>query len=367
MSRRGIRLSPYEPWAAWENTRLNTPPRKIAILGAGAIGCFLGAHWASACHAAGTQLTLIGRPATWDQMAPGPLRVSGGVPLQTQLSLLDLADSPAALDGADLVLLAHKSTGLERSIQQLSTHVSDDTTIISLMNGVSPVDHLRAALPRHHIVAGMVPFNVVWKSGSHLHRSSTGNLALERTCATEALAQLVAATGVPVQLCPDLKPLQYGKLLLNLINPVNALSGLPLREMLCQRDYRRVYAAVLREALSVYDAAHIQWRRVGPLSPRLVHRLLLLPDAVFNSTLLNLQKLDPESMTSMAADMAAGRPTEIDTLTNEILRLAEQSGTAAPINASLSELIRQAEAAPHPTGAWSAQSLLEHLRLSHEC
>ena len=345
---------------------MNTPPRKIAILGAGAIGCFLGAHWAPVCHAAGARLTLIGRRTTWDQMAPGPLRVSGGVSLQTQLSLLDLADSPTALADADLVFLTHKSTGLERSIQQLSAHLADGTTVISLLNGVSPVDRLKAALPRHHVFAGMVPFNVVWKSASHLHRSSTGNLALERTSATEALAHLVAATGAPVQLHADLKPLQYGKLLLNLINPINALSGLPLHEMLCQRGYRRVYAAVLREALSGYDAAHIHWRNVGPLSPRLVHRLLLLPDAVFNSTLLKLQKLDRDSMTSMAADMAAGRPTEIDTLTNEILCLAEQSGTAAPVNASISELIRRAETVPRPARAWSAQSLLEHLRLSHE-
>ncbi len=299
-------------------------------------------------------------------MEPGPLKVTGGEKVETQLSLLDLQDSPAALRDADLILLTHKSTGLEQSIEEIRTHAAETATIVSLLNGVSPVDRLRTALPRHRIVAGMVPFNVVWKSRDHLHRSSTGELAVERCEATEALAHLVAGTGVPAQLQADLRPLQYGKLLLNLINPINALSGLPLHDMLCQRGYRRIYSEVLREALNVYDAAQIRWRRVGPFSPRLVQRLLLLPDAVFNTTLLKLQKLDRASMTSMAADMAAGRPTEIDTLTNEILRLAKQSGTPAPVNASISELVSRAEAVPHPARDWTAHSLLEQLGLKNE-
>lgn len=343
---------------------MSTLPRKVAILGAGAIGCFVGTHWASVCHATGIKLTLIGRAATWETLTPGPLRVTGGQTLETPLSMLDLQDSPATLADADLILLAHKSTGLQESIEQIRAHASEGATIVSLLNGVSPVDHLREALPNHEVVAGMVPFNVVWKSGNHLHRSSTGELALQRCRTSEALQGMIAGTGVPIQLHGDLKPLQYGKLLLNLINPINALSGLPLHTMLCQRAYRRVYAEVLREALSVYDAARIDWQKVGPLSPRFVHRLLLLPNALFNNTLLKIQRLDKNSMTSMAADLAAGRPTEIETLTNEILRLAERSDTAAPYNTAISDLIRQAEAVGPPSQVWSAHALLNQLGIT---
>ena len=72
---------------------------------------------------------------------------------------------------------------------------------------------------------------------------------------------------------PTWHPVQWGKLLLNLNNPVNALSGLPLRDELLQRGYRRVLAALQQEALDLLDAAHRPVAQLTPLPPR---RLLML-------------------------------------------------------------------------------------------
>ena len=342
---------------------MNVTPRRVVFLGAGAIGCFLGAHWAAAVQAAGGRIGLIGRDATWAQIGAGPLRLTGGTAADTDLSLLDLHDSPEALSEADLIVLTLKSIGLERAIEEIRAYAAEGTPILCLLNGVSAVEQLGAALPAHPVIAGMVPFNVVWASGNHLHRSSAGQLKLERTPVSTALAEIIAPTGAPAELQDALKPIQYGKLLLNLINPINALSGLPLHAMLCQSGYRRIYAATLREALRVYDEAGVTWQTVGPLSPRLVQWLLRLPDALFNRTLLRLQKLDPASMTSMAVDLAAGRPTEIDAITGEILRLAASADCPAPINTALFNLIKAHEAAPTPQQGHSAAALAQLLRL----
>ena len=63
------------------------------------------------------------------------------------------------------------------------------------------------------------------------------------------LASLLAA-GLATRLETDMPCVQWGKLLLNLNNPVNALSGLPLRQQLLDRDCRRVLATLQAEALA---------------------------------------------------------------------------------------------------------------------
>jgi 2-dehydropantoate 2-reductase len=59
----------------------------------------------------------------------------------------------------------------------------------------------------------------------------------------------------------------------------------------------------------------------------------------------------------MADDFAAGRPTEIDFLNGEIVRLAETTGRKAPVNAAIVKLVKQAEAGGRRD--WTGEELLE--------
>lgn len=312
----------------------------IAVLGAGAIGMAVGIPWGA---------TLIGRDHILAPIAQAGLRLSDARTNRTFAPDTIRLAGPEALADADLIAVATKSTALPTLIQTLSTHARPDTPILSLMNGLSPVRDLAAALP-NPILRGMVPFNLVWRGPTHLHRSSAGVVAVEDHPATAALPD--------VQRRNDMEALQYGKLLLNLINPINALSGLPLHTMLSESGWRRLYAATLTEALAVYDAADVPFARAGPIPPRLAPALLRLPDAIFVHTLLRLQRIDAETKTSMATDLDAGRATEIDALNGEIVRLAPQK---TPINTTLVTLIRAAERGERRT--WTAHDLAAALGL----
>ncbi len=312
---------------------------KIVIFGAGAIGCYVGGHWAAATMGTETSITLIGRGRTFDGFRNEKLRLSGGRTVEVKPGLVNLSTQASDFSSADMIILAMKSTALPDAIAELERHAAPETPIVSLLNGIEPARRLKAVFPERQIIAGMVPFNVVWQSKAHLHRSSAGSLALEQTVATQALADKFEASGVPITLHDDLAPVQHGKLLLNLANPINALSGISLHKMLSQRAYREIYSAVLTEALQVYDAAGITWQKVGPISPKLGQRLLRLPDWLFNATLLKLQKIDRDSMTSMASDVAACRETEIDMLNGEIVRMAREAGIGTPLNARLVDMI----------------------------
>ena len=303
--------------------------RQVAILGAGAIGGYLGNAWGAALARAQIGLTLVGRGASLAAMA----RLNP----QAQVT-----DDPGTLSAADLILVTTKSTALPGVIEALSTHARGGTPVLSLLNGLSPARDLAASLPGLPVLGGMVPFNVTW-SDTGFHRTSAGALTVQDHAMTRRLAEAVRTTKAPLRLVADPLPIQRGKLLLNLINPINALCGGPLVGVLASRDGRRVFAAAVAEGLAAYDALGLPWQQVGPFSPRLSARLLRLPDWVFNTTILRIQGIDRQTRTSMTMDLAAGKPTEIDALNAEIVRLAEQARVAAPVNSTLVRLIESAK------------------------
>jgi 2-dehydropantoate 2-reductase len=134
---------------------------------------------------------------------------------------------------------------------------------------------------------------------------------------------------------PDMLAVQWGKLLLNLNNPVNALSDLPLRDELMDRDYRRVLAALQTEALRALDAAGIVPAKVASAPPRWLPTILRLPDFLFKVVAARMLRIDPTARSSMWDDLQKGRTTEIDDLCGVVVRLAEQHGTVANANAQM--------------------------------
>src|SRR5204862_7033605 len=139
-------------------------------------------------------------------------------------------------------------------------------------------------------------------------------------------------------------------------SPVNALSNLPLKTQLSERDYRRCTALAQEEALAVLAAAGTALARLTVLPPTWIPRVLRLPDAIFTRLAGRMLAIDPQARSSMWEDLEAGRPTEVDYLNGEIVRLAARLGRAAPVNARLVALVREAERGPRRT--WSGPELL---------
>jgi 2-dehydropantoate 2-reductase len=137
--------------------------------------------------------------------------------------------------------------------------------------------------------------------------------------------------------------LAWGKLLINLNNAVNALSGRPLLDQLRQRDYRRVVAASQREGLRLLKKVRIRPAKVGAVGPSLLPTVIEAPDWLFNNVFLKGWKIDARARSSMADDLAAGRKTEVDYINGELVALAEKCGANAPVNRKIVELVRQAE------------------------
>ncbi|MEA1015428.1 2-dehydropantoate 2-reductase [Sphingosinicella sp. LY1275] len=334
---------------------------RIVVLGAGSVGCFVGGAWL----AAGCQVSFVGRERVRAEIAEHGLGLSDqqGWRIHLAPDLIDFAAKLAALKKADIVALCVKSIGTEAAAKDIARHVPAGATVISFQNGISNADTLRALLPRHEVVQGMVPYNVVRLGPGRWHRATWGELTAARTDVTAALAAKVGDRPGRLLLSNDMGSVLWGKLLFNLNNAINALSGTTILEELGQRDYRRVMAAAIVETLELLDAAGIVPAKIGQVAPKLLPHVIGSPDFLFRNLFLRIQKIDPKARSSMSDDFAAGRQTEIDYLNGEVVRLAQRLGRKAPVNAAIVTLVKQAEAGVERT--WSARELRDHVLGGH--
>ncbi|GAA3385230.1 2-dehydropantoate 2-reductase [Cryptosporangium minutisporangium] len=319
---------------------------RIAVLGAGLVGLYVG----GALHAAGAEVSLIGR-ARMRSYAEGPLALTDldGGRVEIPAGALDYALDATALADAGLVLVTVKSADTAAAADVIAANAPQRPVVLSLQNGVGNVDVLQTRLPGYEVVPGMVPFNVASPEPGRLHRATEGGLMAARTSALDPWLPAFAAAGLPVTLQADFVPVQWGKLLLNLNNAVNALAGVPLRAELSRRPYRRALALLIAEALRVLRAAGIQPARVTKVPPHALPTLLRVPDAVFARLAGAMLRIDPEARSSMWEDLAAGRRTEVDHLNGAVVRLAHQAGVPAPINQAVVDLVHAAEGGPLPS------------------
>ena len=303
---------------------------RVAILGAGSVGCF------------------IGRKRIADDIATHGLTVSdySGWHRHFEPAEVDYATGPERLGEAEIIALCVKSAATADAARDIAAHARDGALVISFQNGISNVAVLEAELgDRFAVVRGMVPYNCAYLGEGRFHKGVAGaSLYAEDRPETRAVAERIGPGPAALQLADDMLGIAWGKLLINLNNAVNALSGRPLRAEISERDYRRVFAAAMREGLRLLKRAGIQPAKVGPVPPRLLPYVIGSPDWLFNRVFIKGWKIDSKARSSMSDDLAHGRRTEVDYINGELVRLAESLGAPAPVNSAIVRLIRLAEA-----------------------
>ncbi|KUL95529.1 2-dehydropantoate 2-reductase [Bosea sp. WAO] len=314
---------------------------RICIYGAGTIGCYLGGR----LLAGGSDVTFIGRKPAGEELHRHGLSLSDyrGGHWRHEPAVIAFATSAAAAATAELVLVTVKSAGTATAAAELAAVLQPGTVVLSLQNGIGNAGLLRAALPGQSVLAGMVPFNVVKSGPGAYHQGSEGLPHAQAAPALDPFLPSFTAAALPLTTHDDILPVLWAKLLLNLNNAVNALSGLPLREELGQHSYRQCLALAQEEALAMLEGVGIMPAKLTPLPARWLPSILRLPDALFRRLARQMLAIDPLARSSMADDLAAGRATEIDWLNGEVVRLAERLGREAPVNSRLIALIRDVE------------------------
>jgi 2-dehydropantoate 2-reductase len=314
--------------------------RPIGVAGAGSIGCFVGGMLA----AGGRRIALLARPRVIGEIEANGLRLTGfdGFEHRLAANKLTLSENPQLFADAAVVLVTVKSADTSGMAEVIAKHAADDAVIVSLQNGVGNVSVLREKLPERRVLGGMVPFNVMALGEGRFHRATSGDIVIEQDQA--GTAEKLSVPGLKMRPAKNIEGVQWGKLLLNLNNALNALAGLPLRKQLAQRAWRNLFADQVAEGLAAIKAEGIKPVPPTPIPMSWMPPLLRLPDPIFEALLGRTMKIDPEARSSMWEDLQRGRLTEIDYLQGVITEIADRRGLAAPLSRRIVELVRKAEA-----------------------
>ena len=300
------------------------PPLDIAVLGAGAVGCFYGGMLARAGH----RVTLIGRPAHVQAIQANGLRMQT-LSFDEPVPLAASTDA-SAVANADLVLFAVKSTDTEAAGEQMRAHLKPGALVLCLQNGVDNAERLRAVLPGVHVAAAVVYVATEMAGPGHLRHHGRGELVVEPIPGdpshSAAIAQAFTAAGVPATLSDNVRGALWAKLILNCAyNALSALSRLPYGALVQKPGVPDVIRDVVAECRAVAAADGV-----------------ILPSDV-DAAVRRIAETMPTQHSSTAQDLARGKPSEIDFLNGHVVQRGDALGVPTPANRVLWTLVKLAE------------------------
>lgn len=289
---------------------------KIAVMGAGAVGCFFGALLQRAGH----EVVLVGRPALVEAVRAHGLRLSmagfeGRLPLQA-------AEDPAAVDGAGLVLFCVKSGDTETAGAAMRPFLAADAQVLCLQNGVDNAPRLSAVLGRAAIPAAVYVACAMAGPG-HVAHYGRGELVIGDGPASAALAAMLEAAAIPTTVDARVLDALWTKLVINCAyNALSALTQLPYGALARSQGMLASMRQVVDECTAVATAAGIA-----------------LPQDLW-AQVLSLTTSMPGQRSSTAQDLARGKPSEIDWINGHVVREGERLQVPVPVNRVLHALVK---------------------------
>ncbi len=302
----------------------------IAVLGAGAVGCYFGGMLARA----GAPVTLIGRRQHVEAINRSGLFLES---LQFQQHIPVAASTEVeAVRGAQLVLFCVKTPDTEATARVLLPHLAGGAVVVSLQNGVDNVERIRSAtgidaVPAAvYVAAQMTAPGCVKHTGrgdlilGELGKRGLGDEARRRL---ESVASIFGRAGVPCRVSENVEAELWVKLLMNCaFNAISALSRARYGRIASNPWMRDVMRQIVDETIAVARAAGVEMPNVDLL------------DAVWK-----LAAAMPEATSSTAQDIGRGKRTEIDSLNGYVARRGAELGVATPVNQTLHALVKLLE------------------------
>jgi 2-dehydropantoate 2-reductase len=298
---------------------------KIAVMGAGAVGCYYGGMLARAGH----EVVLIGRSRHVDAVR------RHGLVLDT-LSFKERVPMSASTDarsvaGASLVLFCVKSTDTETGAAQMAPHLAGDALVLSLQNGVDNIERLRSLLTQE-VAAAVVYVATEMAGPGHVQHHGRGELVIGPSARSEELVAMFGQAGVPVQVSDNVAGALWAKLILNCAyNAMSAITQIPYGTLVRGQGVWDVMRDAVNECLAVAGADGIE----VPGDPwTAVERIAATMPTQFSST---------------AQDVARGKASEIDHLNGFVVRRGQALGVPTPVNRVLHTLVKLLESKLTPT------------------
>ena len=311
-------------------------PEHVAIVGAGAVGCYFGGMLARA----GIPVTLIGRAHHIEAIRRDGLFLERKdfqefvrLGAETEISAVGGASGAR---GASIVLLSVKTVDTETAAAAIAPHLREGALLVSLQNGVDNVERIRRATGIFAIPA-VVYVAVAMSGPGRVKHDGRGDLVVgelspgiprqEDLC---RIARLFDAAHIYCRISNDIAVELWTKLVMNCAyNAISAVAQARCGAIKNNPLSSSIVEELIREVVLVGKASGVSL----PSVEQLTEATLKLGDVMANAT------------SSMAQDLARGNPTEIDSLNGYVVRRGKELGIATPVNTTLHALMKLVEQA----------------------
>ncbi len=293
---------------------------RIAVMGTGGVGGYFGARLAQAGHdvafiARGRHLAALRERGLAVKSANGDVR----------LAHPNVAEDPATLDPADVVLFAVKLWDTESAADAVRPLVARGGVIVPFQNGVESIDRIGAVVGAARVMGGVAYIaatiaepGVIAHTGT-MARLRFGPVLPEQRAAAEALLAACKGAGIEAELSADIRRALWEKFaFLAAFSGITSVSRQPLGVVRGDPDSRAVLESAIREVWTLGRAL-----RIG-LADDFVEEQMKFADG-----------LPAEMRSSMQNDLAAGNRLEAPWLCGAVARMAAAAGIPAPVNATL--------------------------------
>jgi 2-dehydropantoate 2-reductase len=293
---------------------------KIAVFGAGGVGAFYGGLLARAGHA----VHFVARGAQLDALRAHGLHISSLSLGEIHLPPMPAASRAADIGPADLVLVSVKAHQTATILDDVADLVGPATIVMALQNGVESDELLVNRFGAERVASAVVYVGATLEAPGFVRHVAAGTLVINNN---ERVRDVLASTGLPVRISPDIERQRWHKLAWNA--SFNAISALTLRssqDLLGNPQTRGLIVAMMREVVAVANAQGVA-----------------LAESDIEQLLATTEKA-AAIRTSMLVDRERGRPLETDALVGVVVRKGRQAGISTPIAEVLYALLTAIDA-----------------------
>lgn len=290
---------------------------RIAVVGAGAVGCYFGGMLALA----GAPVTFVGRDRQVEALRKNGLTLES-VHFTRTIAVSASTEMRSAA-GARVVLLCVKTTDTEEAARSLAPHLAEGALVVSLQNGVDNVSRIRAAAGIDAVPAVVYVGAEVTEPGRVKH-TARGDLVLG---VLPDLAKPFVRAEIPVRLSENIEGDLWMKLIQNCAyNALSALGRAQYGRLVRSPWTRDLMRKVVDEVVAVGKAREVRF-----------------PDIDLVAATWKLGEIMELATSSTAQDIARGKRTEIDSLNGYVARLGDELGIPTPVNRTLHALVKLLE------------------------
>ena len=304
---------------------------KIAILGAGALGCAIGSTLSQGGH----DTWLIDRsPAHVDAMRRDGLQVDdadGSRHVEVRA-----ATKAAEVGAVDLVVVLVKSFHTDSAMRGALDLIGPETLALSLQNGLGHEDVLADVVGRERVLAGKTYVGGVLRGPGHIQSGVKGKLTYigeldgRLTARVQAIADAFNASGLMTTVSDNILGTMWDKLLINVATgAITGITRLTYGQLYEEPVLKATALAAVAEAMAAAKAAGVTLSITDPEQ----------------AWTLAAEGLPSAFKTSMLQSLEKGSITEIDFINGAVVRWGERLGVPTPVNATLVACIKGIERA----------------------